>query len=274
MAFERLVARKARQEEQIRQLESILGQPCKATWTFKDPGGGDYWVAHWKQTFSSPVVARGNLRLPTGTRMFEMVCNGAIAVIHPKDAGWVVRAVERYMTVKPIWAKASSTRTLPGGLTVPAGAFPWIPKQWTCPECYPRPDGSCIDDCTPRARFGGRMDGRVALYGYDNRFMRPWSVDVDVIPECSGAGAGGENTLCMPVEDACGVLVRARDYFQVFWQDVAKAITKYNENPPARETTPQPAKVAMPKRDVNWLPLLAFGLGTGLLSVFLRNLRH
>lgn len=281
MAFERIKARAERREANAAALPEILGKPCKAGWTFKDPGAGfDVMAAWWVQTAQSPVIALGNLKMPTGTRTFRIVCDGATAVVHPDDAGWLVRAVEPLMTrVKPIWAHASTTRTLPGGISVQAGRFPWLPKQWTCPECWPQIDlsGACNPNCTVQARFGGPWDGLVALYGYDNRLMRPWVSNINQVPDCNKGAPGGENTLCMPVEGACG-FNRASEYIQAFWQDVAQAVGAYNANPPPRETTPQTAVVEAPKapikQDVNWLPLLAFGLGTGLLGVFVWNTRR
>lgn len=278
---DRIVARAERREEQAAALAGVLGQPCVATWKFRDPGQGfDAMAGWWVQAFQSSVIARGNLNMPTGTRTFRIVCDGKTAVVHPDDAGWLVRAVEPLMQrVKPIWMQAAPTRTLPGGVTVRAGVFPWLPKQWTCPECWPQPNltGNCNDACTVTKIFGGPSDGLRVLYGYDNRAMRPWATDVDRIPECNKGAPGGPDTLCMPVEGFCRLNVPASIYMQTFWQDVAQAVDAYNANPPPRETTPQTAVVpqAEPKlkQNVNWLPLLAIGLGTGLLSAFVWNLR-
>lgn len=281
MAFERIKARAERREEQHAALPGILGQPCTPAWAFKDPGAGfDYRAAVWTQAAASTPIARGTLKLPTGERMFRIICDGQTAVIHPDDAGWVVRAVESRMTrVKPIWAQAATYRTLPDGSQVRAGVFPWLPQQWTCPECWPLIDmsGNCNSQCTTQLYGGPNTDLR-ALYGYDNRLMRPWAANANQVPQCGQGAPGGPNTLCMPVEGSCKLWANAKDYIQVFWQDVAQAIGQYNANPPPRETTPtasQPvAAVKEPRRDVNWLPLLAFGLGTGILGAFVWNTRR
>jgi hypothetical protein len=263
------------------EFEAILGQPCKASWKFKDPGQGyDYMVAMWAQTAKSPPIATGTLLLPTGPRSFRIVCDQTTAVIHPDDSGWVVRAVEPLMRIKPIWAQPQLNRVLPGNVNVPAGFFPWLPIQWTCPECWPQTNSTaCNEACTVTKIYGGRHEGRIALYGYDNRAMRPWASNIDLVPQCGKGFPGGPNSLCMPVEGFCG-FNPAKDYIQAFWQDAARAVAEYNAKPAApRETTPKTAVATTPikptpKRDVNWLPLLAVGLGTGLASVFLWNLRR
>jgi hypothetical protein len=264
---------------------SILGQPCKPTWTFRDPGQGyDYMAAYWVQAFQGAVLATGALDLPTGSRTYRIICDGHAAAIHPDDAGWVVRAVEPWMRrVKPIWMQAATTRVLPNGARVSAGLFPWLPRQWTCPECWPKLDlsGTCNDDCSVTKIMGSPHLGLRALYGYDNRAMRPWVTNVNAVPSCNQGAPGGPNTLCLPVEGFCRFW-SAKAYLAAFWQDVAQASTAYNINRAARreqeKTTPKPAPVStpkpQPKRDVNWLPLLAVGLGTGILGVFMWNLRR
>ncbi len=288
---DRIAARNQRQEAQQAALPGILGQPCTPTWDLApEPPGSDSVRWLWAQIAKSPIIARGVLDDPAGKRSFRIVCNREIAVVHPDDAGWLVRAVEPYMTrVKPIWAQTSNTRTVAGGaagdLTVRAGLFPWIPQQWTCPECWPQIDTSnaCDPRCTVDKIWGG-ADARLrAIWGYDPRAMMPWASNVAELPACNQGGPGGPNTLCMPVDRFCWSQgVQASTYVQAFWQDVAQAVAKYNEvnkdvPPPSQPATSAIAAtpaMPIPKRAPNFYPLLAFGFGVGLLSVFVWNVRR
>jgi hypothetical protein len=268
----------------------ILGQPCKPSWTLAPiPPGTAYAVWLWEQTIQSPPIAIGSLSAtdldtyqPLPPRTFRILCNREIAVVHPDDAGWLVRKVEPYMkVVKPIWAQYSKTAS---GLAVDAGLFSWLPGSWTCPECWPKIDksGDC-SECTV-ARFGGPSADLRKLYGYDPRAMLPWAANVRNVPSCGKGGPGGPDTLCMPVDGFCQLLASAKDYVSAFWQDVAQAVQSYNSvqdgvrwyaqqtgqaKPPQSAAQVSVSSVPVPRRAINFYPLLAAALGAGIFSVFL-----
>lgn len=279
---------------------AALGQPCSPAWLLPPPPQGAdpvRWL--WEKTIQSPPIAFGRLKMPapTGPRTFRILCNREVAVVHPDDAGWLVRAVAPYMSrIRPIWAERAST-VLTGassastgtGLRVPAGLFPWLPGPWTCPECWPKLDlsGECSPPCTIDKVWGGPSTSLRDLYGYDPRAMLPWATNIRSVPTCGKGGPGGPDTLCMPVDGFCWATGSAKDYVSAFWQDVGNAINVYHQAqdylratgqlPPitpspasaSASSTPTPTPLRTIKRASNWYPLLAFSLAAGLVSVFL-----
>lgn len=268
----------------------MLGQPCSAKWSMSAPPAGEdqaRWL--WAETMRSTPIAEGEFwPISGGVRKFRILCDQEVAVVHPDDAGWLVRAVEPFMhTVKPIWAHGDPTTWL-GDMRVPTGVFPWLPGTWICPECWPKIDmsGECSSCTMDSSKYRGADANLRQRYGYDPRAMMPWASNILDVPSCGKGGPGGPDTLCMPLYGTCwNAGQTASTYTAAFWQDVGQAVAAYNRESILAQyfaqgggfmglrgvgaTAAAGEVAAAPPPKINWYPLLAIGLGAGIFSVFL-----
>lgn len=235
---------------------STLGTVCDSDLSYGSVPAGQRtaeWL--WEQTILRPALGYAVLERPHDPLKFRLLCQPgwgrASVVVHPDEAGKLVRAVAPYMRTQPVFAQRASTIYLPDGTTVPAGLLPFMQGQWTCPECT-----------------GGAPDAWYRqTYGYDARCMKPWSRDIQEIGSCYVGGPGNADSLCLPVDGGHGD-GSAVQFRLEFWGDVAQAVEAYNAD--VRAGKPPRGYVKPPG---SWMPLLAVGLGTGILATFLWNRR-
>lgn len=215
-----------------------------------------------QRAVDGPLAGVGYLNVGGKRREFGVICvkiPKPIYVIHPKDAGWVIKRVQALMSIKPAWARP--TRKIPldkkGGDLSRFTEIPdwvdWVDTRWICQQCLPKESADWNPkQCDPGCTVSTASRNRQFRYSYDNRIMHPWTEKVfdargsRVGTECERFHPGPRDpsapVLCIPAiiphtpgcEDhkATGRMER---YWADFWGSVGDAIIEYNRRNPVRD---------------------------------------
>ena len=236
-------------------------------------------------------VGSGTLHGASKSKTFRVVCDFGVFAIHPDDTGWVLRAVEGYMPVKPVWMKGGR-KFFRGGkwITIPAG-FTFQPTLWSCPDCLPKSvwkndeiAGYDNAKCEPGCNAGGLPDtdayhsSRTERFGYDNRVMHPWTTAEDSYDsDACVVQPGNANTICLPRlalqgNDSAGDFCRALalggydvKYRKFLWASAGIGIRNYNAHVLAGAKDAPPTSTQASKSPTpNYVPAAVAAVLTGV----------